>query len=57
VSLTPSEFEDAYLVTGDAPKGSGCNSRWSLEPELELEWRSATGRLNELAAIGVQRLD
>jgi SAM-dependent methyltransferase len=26
VLLTPSEFEDAYLVTGDAPKGSGCSS-------------------------------
>jgi SAM-dependent methyltransferase len=26
VSLTPSEYEDAYLVSGDAPKGSGCNS-------------------------------
>jgi SAM-dependent methyltransferase len=26
VSLTPSEYEEAYLVTGDVPKGSGCNS-------------------------------
>ena len=26
MSLTPSEFEDAYLVTGDAPRASGCNS-------------------------------
>jgi SAM-dependent methyltransferase len=30
---------------------------WGLEPELELEWRSATGRLNELAAIGVHARD
>lgn len=25
---------------------------WGYEPELELEWRSATGRLNELATLG-----
>jgi SAM-dependent methyltransferase len=25
---------------------------WGYEPELELEWRSATGRVNELAALG-----
>jgi SAM-dependent methyltransferase len=25
---------------------------WGYEPEFELEWRSATGRLNELAALG-----
>jgi trans-aconitate methyltransferase len=26
---------------------------WGYEAEFELEWRSATGRLNELAGIGV----
>lgn len=30
---------------------------WGYEPVLELEWRSATGRLNELAAIGVPARD
>jgi SAM-dependent methyltransferase len=28
---------------------------WGIEPELELAWRSASGRVNELAAIGVGR--
>jgi SAM-dependent methyltransferase len=30
---------------------------WGYEPELELAWRSATGRVNELAAIGVRGRD
>jgi SAM-dependent methyltransferase len=30
---------------------------WGFEPDLELAWRSASGRVNELAAIGVRGRD
>jgi SAM-dependent methyltransferase len=30
---------------------------WGYEPELELAWRSASGRVNELAALGAQGRD
>jgi 2-polyprenyl-3-methyl-5-hydroxy-6-metoxy-1,4-benzoquinol methylase len=30
---------------------------WGYEPELELAWRSASGGVNELAAIGVRAQD
>lgn len=30
---------------------------WGYEPELELAWRSASGNVNELAAIGVRGRD
>jgi SAM-dependent methyltransferase len=51
------EPDGRLIVCGYGDKVRARVRAWSFEPELELEWRSATGRFNELAAIGLQRVD